>query len=197
MLLKGALHVHTTCSDGVLTIPEVASVYGELGFGFVAITDHDHLVRDGCLDSLADLQATCEPLLFRGVELTVFEKGYLHVCRIEGDAEVLHVFAHPAQLDLPLDKVIERIAAVARSLPIDVVEVTSQGFYTPEFDVPRIPYPKVATDDAHDRKACGRAWIELDAARDKDAIIRAIKRGEFRNCYSNQDHQASVGVNAL
>jgi hypothetical protein len=196
MLLKGALHVHTTCSDGVLTIPEVASVYAELGFGFVAITDHDHLLR-GDRPELPDRQAARGLLLFRGVELTVFEKGYLHVSRIEGDTEVLHVFNHPAQLDLPLEKVIERIAAVARTLPIDAVEVTSLGFHTPEFDVPEIGYPKVATDDAHDRKACGRAWIELDAPLDKDAIIRAIRRGEFRNCYRNQDHEASVGAHTL
>ena len=179
MLLKGALHVHTTCSDGVLTIPEVASVYAELGFGFVAITDHDHLLR-GDRPELPDRQAARGLLLFRGVELTVFEKGYLHVSRIEGDTEVLHVFNHPAQLDLPLEKVIARIAAVARTLPIDAVEVTSLGFHTPEFDVPEIGYPKVATDDAHDERAIGRAWIEVDAPQDRDAILKAVKAGNFR-----------------
>jgi hypothetical protein len=29
----------------------------------------------------------------------------------------------------------------------------------------------------------GRAWIELDVRADKDSILRAIKKGEFWNCY--------------
>ncbi|MBM4318543.1 MAG: hypothetical protein FJ125_00935, partial [Deltaproteobacteria bacterium] len=63
----------------------------------------------------------------------------------------------------------------------DAVEVTSHGYYTPEFDIPAIPYPKVAADDAHTREACGRAWIEVDCAPNRDAILRAIRRGEHEN----------------
>jgi hypothetical protein len=29
----------------------------------------------------------------------------------------------------------------------------------------------------------GRAWIELDVQRNKDAIIRAVREGDFWNCY--------------
>jgi predicted metal-dependent phosphoesterase TrpH len=34
------LHVHTTWSDGKLTLPEVIDRYGRRGFGAIAITDH-------------------------------------------------------------------------------------------------------------------------------------------------------------
>jgi signal transduction histidine kinase/predicted metal-dependent phosphoesterase TrpH len=34
------LHIHTTLSDGILPIEEVAKIYGEAGFGAIAITDH-------------------------------------------------------------------------------------------------------------------------------------------------------------
>jgi len=183
MVLKGALHVHTACSDGSLSVPEVVDVYAQLGFDFIALTDHDHLLRDGCYDrGLADLQTSL--LVFQGVELTVFERGYLHVNRIRGDHEVLHVLNHPADLDLPLPTILLRIEAIRPRFPVDAVEVTSRGFRTPELDVPAMPYPKVATDDSHDRLGCGRAWIELDAKRDKDEILRAIKRGDFWNCYT-------------
>jgi hypothetical protein len=183
MPLKGALHVHTVCSDGELAIPEVLEVYARLGFDFVALTDHDHLLHEGCYERGLEGLRT-DLLVFRGIELTVFEKGYLHVNRIEGDREVLHVLNHPADLDLSLERVLERIEAIRPTVPIDAVEVTSRGFRTPEFDVPVLPYPRVATDDSHDRKGCGRAWVELDAPRDKDGILRAIKRGEFWNCYN-------------
>jgi hypothetical protein len=182
MFLKGALHVHSTCSDGELTIPELAEVYARLGFDFFAVTDHDFLLRAGCYEKQLGSLKT-DLLVFSGLELTVFEKGYLHVNRVQGDDEVLHFFNHPAELDLPFDKVCDRIAVVAGRLPLDAVEVTSKGFYTPEYDVPEIPYPKLATDDAHTREACGRAWIEMDCKRDKDSIIRAIKRGDHWNCF--------------
>ena len=182
MYLKGALHVHTTCSDGELSIEEVCRVYANLGFDFIALTDHDYLLRPGCYDRLSEVETRL--IVFTGMEMTVFEKGYHHVNRIEGDEELLYIFNHPSQSGLPLNKVIERIEAIARTIPLDAVEVTSYGFPTREFDVPEIPYPKVATDDSHARHMCGRAWVEMDCRRDKDAIIRAIKKGNFWNCYS-------------
>jgi hypothetical protein len=182
MLLKGALHVHTTCSDGNLSIRETVDVYENLGFDFIALTDHDYLLRRGCYDDVGRL--TTKLLIFTGVEMTVFEKGYIHISRIEGDREILHIFNHPADLDLSVQKVIERITAVALRFPIDAVEITSKGFKTPEFDTPLIPYSKVASDDSHTRSGCGRAWIEMDCTRDKDAIIKAIRKGRFWNCYA-------------
>ncbi len=183
MHLKGALHVHTRCSDGELSIPEAVEVYAGLGFGFIALTDHDYLLRSNCYGAVAGLDT--DLVVFTGVELTVYEKGYVHIGRIDGDEEVLHVFNHPAELDLPLDKVRERIRAVSEQLPIDAVEVTSKGFYSAEYDVPEIPYPKVATDDSHTELGCGRAWIELDCTRDKDDILRAVRRGDFENCFAD------------
>ena len=181
MHLKGALHVHTTCSDGTLSITDVVRVYERLGFDFIALTDHDYLLRSGCYDPVSRIRT--DMIIFIGVELTVFEKGYIHVNRIDGENEVLHIFNHPAELDLPMEKAIDRIEAVAAKLPIDAVEITSKGFRTPEFEIPDIPYPKVATDDSHTRIGCGRAWIEMDCRRDKDSIIRAIRKGKFWNCY--------------
>ncbi len=184
MLLKGALHIHTTCSDGRMSIPEAVGIYEKLGFDFIAITDHDWLLRPGCYEKQLSGVET-EMIIFAGVELTVFEKGYIHVCRIDGDEESLHIFNHPSALDLPLDKVLSRITAVAETMPIDLLEVTTNGYYTPEYDIPAIPYPKVATDDSHTPAGCGRAWVEMDCDRDRDRIIEALKRGEFWNCFKS------------
>ena len=183
MLLKGALHVHTTCSDGTLSIPEVVHVYEALGFDFLALTDHDYLLRSGAYErTLAGFQTTL--VIFLGVERTVFEKGYVHVNEIRGDEEVLRIFNHPAELNLPFDKILERIQGTAEQVGIDAVEVTSKGHYTPECDTPRIPYPRLATDDSHTRAGCGKAWIELDCQREKDPILRAIKAGQSWNCFN-------------
>jgi len=45
MLLKGCLHTHTTCSDGVLTPQQTADAYGDRGYDFIAFTDHDYLLK--------------------------------------------------------------------------------------------------------------------------------------------------------
>jgi hypothetical protein len=52
-----------------------------------------------------------------------------------------------------------------------------------DFEELDIAHPKVASDDSHTRVGIGRAWIELDANREKDSIIRAIKEGKSWNCY--------------
>ena len=181
MHLKGALHVHTTCSDGELSITEVIRIYAGQGFDLIALTDHDYLMRPNCYDIVDRM--TTDLIIFKGIELTVFEKGYVHVNRIAGDEDVLHIFNHPGELDLPMAKARQRIDAVAGRYPLDAVEITSKGFRTPEFDIPEIAFSKVATDDAHTRIGCGRAWIEMDCGRDKDSIIRAVRHGDFWNCY--------------
>ncbi len=185
MHIKGGLHIHTTCSDGELTIPEVIRIYSQLGFDFIALTDHDYLMRPGCYKVVEDIRT--DLIIFKGVELTVFEKGYVHVNRICGNDEILHIFNHPSELDLPLEKVRQRIDAIACRYPLDAVEVTSKGFRTPEYEISEIPFQKIATDDSHTRLGCGRAWIEMDCARDRDSILRAIKNGDFWNCYTESN----------
>ena len=183
MVLRCALHTHSTCSDGRLTVAEVLARYQALGFDVVALTDHDTLLKPDAYDrALADVRT--DLVVLRGVELTVFEKGYVHVNRIAGEAEVLHVFNHPGELGLPSKKALERVRDVAARLPLDALEITSHGFPSPEYDVPGLPWVKVATDDSHTADACGRAWVELSCRRAADDVLRAIKANDFWNCYA-------------
>jgi len=189
LVLKGALHTHTTCSDGDLTPQALLRVYRDLGFDFVALTDHDFLMQPGAYDAIPDEFEGM--LVFKGVEKTVFARGYLHVGEIPGRREVLRVFCHPAEYDFTVAQIIERIEEIQRTMPIDAVEVTVKGFYTPEYDIPAIPYPKVASDDAHTRHGCGRAWVEVACEHDKDAIIRAIRNGSARACCRSTAQQSA------
>lgn len=180
--LKGALHCHTTCSDGRLAPLEVLRLYREQGFDFVALTDHDFLMMPGCYDGVPDEFEGM--LVYKGVEKTIFARGYLHVNVIPGRGEVLHVFNHPAEYDLPLNEILERLAEIGEQLPLHAVEVTAKGFYTPEFDTDRIALPKLASDDSHTRAMIGRAWITVACDRDHDAVLRAIKAGGARMHYT-------------
>jgi hypothetical protein len=62
--------------------------------------------------------------------------------------------------------------------------VSDTGKYRPLYDTTEIPLVKIATDDAHYPMHFGRAWIEVDAPRSKDAIIRAIRAGDARAVFS-------------
>ncbi len=188
-MLKGGLHMHTTCSDGNLTPEEVLRVYRDLEFDFIALTDHDYLLKPDAYAAVPD--AFEGMLVFKGVEKTVFCRGYLHVNHVYGDREVLRILNHPAEFAQTAEQVIARLEELGRIVAIDAVEVSYYGFYTPEFDVDAIPHPKVVSDDSHTLEGCGRAWIEVDCEKDKDSILRAVRDGRARIGYKGTARQSA------
>ncbi|MDQ5984553.1 MAG: hypothetical protein CSYNP_00248 [Syntrophus sp. SKADARSKE-3] len=191
MILRGQLHAHTTMSDGRLTPQETADEYARLGFHFLAITDHDHLLRPTYRDEIKNIKS--DLLIFPGIELTVHcSKGYVHVSRIDGNGDDLFILNHPADYDLDLRKTMECIEEVSAQYPLHAVEITNHGFYTPEFDIPEINYLKIAADDSHNRLGCGRGWIELESELSGKAIMTAIKSGKYRNCFAGNLGQKEI-----
>jgi hypothetical protein len=150
-LLKGNLHTHTTFSDGRRPIDEVLARYLSLGYDFVAITDHDDRIQDDYWFRIPP--GDDRMLVLPGVELDYQPLGQ-HIGKVTGDRETLYILNHPARY-------------------------TDGGVYQPEYDVETIALPKVATDDSHRDEDFGRAWVEVDAVRNADAILRAIKAGQF------------------
>jgi hypothetical protein len=104
---------------------------------------------------------------------------------VRGDREVLHILNHPARYRLSVAETSERITTLAgEGLTIDAVELTDTGLYRPLYDTDALGVPRVATDDAHRPPHFGRAWIEVEAPRDRDAILRSIKAGDFRVAFA-------------
>jgi len=176
-LLKGNLHTHTTFSDGRLPAELVVARYRELGYDFLAITDHDDRIDE---EYWFNLPTSDDRLLVMpGVEIDYRPLGQ-HVGKVTGDHETLFVLNHPARYALTVEQTQRRIRRITLDgMPIHAVEITDTGVYQAEYDVDAIQLPKVATDDAHRDEDFGRAWIEVDAKRDPDAILRAIKAAEF------------------
>jgi len=180
-LLRGNLHAHTTFSDGVRSPSALLREYEVRGYDFLAITDHeDHENLSYPAYARAFDRLTSRLLVFRGLELD-FTPLSQHVGRIVGEREILHVLNHPARYKLSVQETVERIRIItAAGLSLDAVEVTDTGFYRPLYDTDEIPLVKIATDDAHRPPHFGRAWIEVEARPDRDAILRAIRAGDFR-----------------
>jgi hypothetical protein len=184
-LLRGNLHAHTTFSDGVRDPAALVEEYERRGYDFLAITDHeDHDNLDGRMYEEALGQLAPRLLLFRGIELN-YPRFAQHVGRVEGDRETLWVLNHPARDRLTIAETLDRIAEIRRwGWPLDAIEVTDTGHYRELYDTPTIPLVKIATDDAHRPPHFGRAWIEVDARRSRDAIIRAIRAGDVRMAFA-------------
>jgi histidinol phosphatase-like PHP family hydrolase len=183
--MKCALHVHTSLSDAALTPEEVVKIYADLEFGCVAITDHEFMLKDHYPGEVLSLRKTGLVVLV-GVELDYRPWVLHHLLRIQGDKETLHVLAHPSLYYLEVNEVAERIKS--EPFPIDAIEISTRGIYTPEYDTDLIPAPKVATDDAHQPQDCGKAWIEMENAKDPDRVVRAIKAGDFQARFYNSFH---------
>jgi hypothetical protein len=176
--LKGNLHAHTTFSDGRRPVDHVIARYRDLGYDFLAVTDHDDRV-DG--DYWFQIPTGDDRLLvLPGIEID-YRPLSQHVGKVMGDRETLYVLNHPARYYLGVEEILARIDIITNAgLPIHAIEVTDTGVYQAQHDVARIPLPKIATDDSHLDDEFGRAWIEVEATRAPDAILRAIKAGDFR-----------------
>jgi len=179
--MKCALHVHTIMSDGSMTVSRALSIYREKGFGCVAITDHDFMVPADYRETIKTADSL-GMVLIDGVELEHAPWRYHHVLELKGGNESFHAICHPGAYGLSVEEVKTRIADPP--FPIDAIEITYRGILTSQYDVPEIPVPKIATDDAHDVSDCGRAWIEMDDTRDPGSILRAVKAGEFENVFT-------------
>src|SRR6266404_4048590 len=150
-LLKGNLHTHTTFSDGRLPADQVVARYRELGYDFLAITDHDDRIDDEYWFQIPP--GDDRMLVLAGVEIDYRPLGQ-HVGKVTGDQETLFILNHPARYSLTVEQTLRRIRTITRDgLPIHAVEITDTGVYQAEYDV--------------------------EAARNPDAILRAIKAGEF------------------
>lgn len=70
--LRGNMHAHTTCSDGARSPSELVSVYAEMGYDWLCISDHD-LVTPAPPDAPEAL------ILLSGNEITANGPHILHV----------------------------------------------------------------------------------------------------------------------
>jgi hypothetical protein len=177
-LLKGNLHAHTTFSDGRRPIDQVIDRYREMEYDFLAITDHEDRIFD---DYWFNIPAGDDRMLILpGIELN-YDPLSQHVGKVMGDRETLYVLNHPARYALSVEETVRRVRVISEAgLPIAAVEVTDTGVYRAQYDVDAIALPKIATDDSHRDQDFGRAWIEVDAERTPDAILRAVRAGDFQ-----------------
>lgn len=199
---RGATHAHSTASDGALSPREMLRLYGEAGYDFLFLTDHD---------VTADIQSPGGPLLgINGAELSQAPgEPHYHLLAygisrqiprslgLREKIEAIHgegglaVLAHPYWSDAPLGD-------FAREA-IDGVEIynhaanwlNGKGSSISQWEsfLEKNPaLPGFAGDDAHHQPhepaLWRKAWVMAKAdSLTKASILDALRRGDF---YSTQ-----------
>ncbi len=187
LVLKIDLHVHTCYSpDGITTPREVVAYSKRRGLDGVAITDHDTV--DGALKLLGKTDIIIVP----GIE----------VSSLGGHVLALNV-TKPVPPNLTIHETIERIheasgIAVAAhpfallkglrltdtTLNFDAIEVINSAAFPFSLSTylnrklaVHLNLPQIAGSDAHYGPEIGFAYTIIDADREVDEIVHAIKKG--------------------
>ena len=197
---KGNTHLHTTASDGGLSIEEVGDLYAGAGYDFLFVTDH-------WVESNVDpLQDKSPLLLLDGIEIhgtddtgAFFhvaclgkteglkeEDGFLNGLQAAREQGALRILAHPHWCANTLEN--------ALRWKFDGVEIynhlchwangKSSGMVHWTAMLERHPNTlALAVDDAHIRPEhplWNGGWIVVNAAEcSRDAVLDAIKRGNY------------------
>lgn len=189
---RGALHVHTTCSDGKLSPAQSCRRYQRLGFDFVFITDHDqwndhsHLTEAGLMVFSA-LELSCrggrEHVVALGVHEWAGPKDTQEAIDWVSDLGGLPVLCHPFWSRMSLRRALE-----LEGYPLLEVWNTHGGlkyaresthFWDLLLGEGRRTYA-VATDDSHAARSCGGGFVEVWAEDlSERAILKALREGRF------------------
>jgi hypothetical protein len=211
---KGALHAHTTRSDGRLTPDESLAFHREHGYHFLAVTDHD-VITD--LSALADEHFLPIP----GVEVShghnsvgqsyhVVLAGIRQLQRARygvsiqeaidtwGNNAKLMFLAHPYWSGMTPEEMmpLENLAG------LEIFNTSSQtdlgkGMATVHWDsllARGKRWAGLAVDDTHginDDAAGGWVWVKSERLAE-DAILDALNRGSFYSSSGPQIHEFQV-----
>lgn len=152
------LHLHTTASDGELTIEELPAVGKEAGIDWVAVTDHD-CIHSGLDDPVSSVDGIN---IIRGIEL-----------RVQTDTQRIDLLGYPVEATNELTAEIERLQEnrINRAKRIIACVEAEQGITLDIDPKPGIGRPHIA-----------RAIAESNAVYDYDGAFEHII-GNDHDCY--------------
>lgn len=186
MYLKADLHIHTTWSDGKLTVKEVIDFYAAREFHCIAITDHANPSQTKMVnannwdDYMADIKdhipyaIECGLMLIPGVEFGNTNKYHIGALDIDKyinptvglDMVIAHIRScgglaignHPGPKHKVEDKNNHYLETLANLDKFDAVEIANGNQFFPEAIASEKPY--VANTDLH-IKGNIKSWKNL------------------------------------
>lgn len=211
--LRGAMHVHSTNSDGDNPPQDVWKAYAALGYSFSALTDHCEQ------PSAADLETDTGLITIPGCEYR--PRGYKDFaspeanligvysplpygidwteCRPVFDGQdAFVIYNHPDwNLDhWPVKRMLMlRLAHAIEVYNAAVEELPGSAECTMKWDTLLTCGYRlwaVATDDAHHPHQRGKAWVMVNAAPAAASLLAALKAGRFYSSTGVQVNSVTV-----
>jgi PHP domain len=200
-MLKGALHVHSTYSDGEFTMAELRQIYQDEGCAFVCMTDHAehfdsdrlHQYVDECQTLsddrflfIAGLEYECEQRMhilgYGATERVDSQDPQTAIRQIEAQGAV-SVIAHPKNDFFDWIRTFE-------TLPQGIETWNSKydGRYAPRPETFALLHdlrgrkPGMLSfygQDLHWKKQFRGLFVQLDSAPTRDSILAALAQGAF------------------
>ncbi len=194
--LRGALHLHSTSSDGTQAPGETLRDYERIGFDFAVLTDHNVFPADSmeracprmlCLPGCEYRARPGEPELGiigvrAGLPFGVPDEVAMAAVRA---LDALVVYNHPNWFfdHWPTTRMLALRAADALEVYNALIEsLPGCADATNKWDILLSCGYRIwgiATDDAHKPAHRGHAWVMVNAAPDARAILTALKAGRF------------------
>jgi len=124
--IRGDLHVHSNYSDGTQTVLEMATAAREMGYDYVAITDHSPsltvaqgLSRKRLRKQQAEIDAACKELdgftIFKGTEADILADGSIdYPDSVLKDLDIVIASVH-TRFGMPQKEMTERVTKAARN----------------------------------------------------------------------------------
>ncbi|MBP7568770.1 MAG: CehA/McbA family metallohydrolase [Acidobacteria bacterium] len=201
---KGALHFHTTGSDGANTPTEMLAAYAAAGFDFAAITDHDVITADPGGSGLLVIPGVEQSADWHWgvigasvvVPITADPQTAIDAHRASG---ALVWCAHPYYYDF---MTVADAAGPSGLIGLEVFNdschvANGRGNAESVWDAALAGrrYWGLAVDDAHAVSRAAKAWVVVHAdALSEAAILAALAAGNF---YSTQGPSVAVTVAGL
>ncbi|MBE5874981.1 MAG: hypothetical protein E7287_11370 [Lachnospiraceae bacterium] len=217
-MLKGALHCHTTRSDGAATPKQALEIYKEHGYDFVAITDHkkynfinfapetgllvipateyDAVIEKDAYGRRVHHTVCLGPLKEDGNGFNQDDFGperpdsavtnemyqvYLDEIHAKGN---LTIHAHPEWSNTPpamfeklQGNVAMEVCNTGGALEYDMD--CDNGVYWDELLGKGYKLWGVAADDAHGLRQFGKGWVMVNAEKNVNSVLEAIREGKF------------------
>ena len=201
---RGNLHTHTTVSDGVKSPEETKKIYRELGYDFIALTDHWKF-GEGCDNDESGL------VVLSGIEYDFGKnvtEGIFHIVGIGMKRDLyvertdtvqtaiekinesggLPILAHPAWSMNTYDKIMPLNGIFATEIYNSISDLPFNcrpysGIVIDDLAARGYTLPLVCADDTHFHKGeVGKAYIMLnleDKPLNCENIVSALREGKF------------------
>jgi predicted metal-dependent phosphoesterase TrpH len=188
---KGQLHCHSTNSDGRLAPAAVVSRYAGLGFDFIALTDHENITKaNGSILVLGEEygKGSVESSSYR--HLNGINVSWVPLRYASEQQRVDNITAQNglASLNHPTDESLaypqEVLTNLTNYTDLEVYNANHDTYAPTAWDEVLSSGKMVwgvATDDAHQARQFGKAWIEvrMPGPVTTGNVIDAIKHGSF------------------